>query len=67
MDKTRDIENFCDVKGIRILGKIPFDEKVQTANVMGIPVVKIDGSPAASEIRKIHRELLRILEGGLQG
>ena len=66
MEKTRDIKNFCDVKGIRILGKIPFDEKVQTANVMGIPVVKVNGSPAALEIRRIYRELLKILEGGLK-
>jgi len=62
LEKTKEIEDFCNMKDIKILGKIPFDEKVQAANVMGIPVVRIENSLAALKIKEIYKELYKILE-----
>jgi MinD superfamily P-loop ATPase len=62
--KSQLIEEWCREKEISILGKIPFDERVEEATVLGVPVVSMNDSPAAVSIKSIREKLENILHGG---
>jgi MinD superfamily P-loop ATPase len=55
-DVAHHIEEICSQKQIKIVGKLPFDQTVVKAMVLGEPVVKI-GGPAAEGIRELWRAL----------
>ncbi|HNR79662.1 MAG TPA: (4Fe-4S)-binding protein, partial [Mesotoga infera] len=63
-EKTLQIESWCRVNRIPVLGKIPYDEKVVEATEMGVPVVSLDGSGAADGIREIKNKLENIMISG---
>jgi MinD superfamily P-loop ATPase len=57
MDKSKEIEKYCQQNNIKILGKIAFDEKVNVANSNERPVVELQDSKAADAIQSIFRKL----------
>lgn len=61
--KSSFIESWCGANGIEIIGKIPFDEQVEKATIMGKPVVSIKGSEAAEAIVRIAQRLKRKISG----
>lgn len=61
--KSSFIESWCGANGIEIIGKIPFDEQVEKATIMGKPVVSIKGSKAAEAIVRIAQRLKRKISG----
>lgn len=52
------IEGHCRKRGVDILGRIPFDPVVVTAQIQGLPVVMTD-SPAATAIKEMWTVLER--------
>ncbi|CCU86003.1 MULTISPECIES: ATP-binding protein [Mesotoga] len=61
--KSSFIESWCGANGIELIGKIPFDEQVEKATIMGKPVVSIKGSEAAEAIVRIAQRLKRKISG----
>jgi len=59
MEKSKEIEEFCNQKNISVLGKIAFDKAVNRANSNEMPVVECEDSKAAEAIRGIFQELTR--------
>ncbi|MEA1883419.1 MAG: ATP-binding protein [Thermotogota bacterium] len=55
--KTLEIEKFCLSKNIPIIGKIPFDRKVNIANSNEYPIVEIKNSKATKSIQAIYKKL----------
>ncbi|KUK82248.1 MAG: Cobyrinic acid ac-diamide synthase [Mesotoga prima] len=64
--KSAFIESWCGANGIELLGKIPFDEQVEKATIMGKPVVAIEDSTAAQAIKRIALRLKRKISGGVE-
>ncbi len=60
--RTSEIETLCNSKKIKIIGEVPFDEKVNYANSNAIPVVNISDSEAAEEIKSMFQKLLEEIE-----
>lgn len=57
--KAKEIEEFCEEKGVEVVGKIPFDPAVTSAMVNGEPVVKfIPQSEVSKEIKGIWEKVL---------
>lgn len=54
---SKEIEDYLRERRIELLGKIPFDPAVTKAQVMGIPVVSLNNSPAAEAIKRIYEKL----------
>jgi MinD superfamily P-loop ATPase len=62
------IRAFCREQGIRVVGKIPFDESVTQAMVHGQPVtIGYPDAPASIAIQKIWYAVLSILNGNSHG
>ena len=58
------IEQFCDASGIRMAGRVPYDDTVTEAMVQGEPVtVYQPRSPASLALRAIWANVLAELEG----
>ena len=51
------IEQFCQERGVDLLGKIPFDPKVVSCQIQGVPVTASDTSLAGFSIREIWKNL----------
>ena len=70
--KAEEIERYCRDNGIRVIGKIPFDEEVVSALAKGMPVVTPLGTAdrsadrkegkASAAIRRIWTEVLSCLK-----
>ncbi len=60
-DKSKQIDHFCTSEKITLIGKIPFDEKVNIANSNEYPVVEISESKASKSIKEIYQRLLEEL------
>jgi MinD superfamily P-loop ATPase len=60
-DLSRDladrIEQSCSMRGIPLLGRIPFDPAAITSLVAGKPIVDYDNGPAAASIRQLWQAL----------
>ncbi len=54
---TEHIEEECAAKGVKVLGKIPFDPLVVKSQINGIPVVCMQNSPAGKTIEKLWEQL----------
>ena len=62
-DMTAEIEAFARQKGLKIVGRIPFDPNFTKAMVEGKTVVEYDGdSPLAKQIKKIWKQVLQNIE-----
>lgn len=61
LEMTEEIESFCLSQGIEVIGRIPFDPKVNAALKEGIPVVSFPDSEAAKAIRQIWGRVQGIL------
>ncbi len=55
-DFARRIEDICSERRIKVAGKLPFDQTVVEAMVLGEPVIKL-GGPAAEGIVELWRAL----------
>jgi len=62
-DNTRQIELYCQNKGIGVAAKIPFDTVVTEAIVQGLPVVEYSQGEVAREIEKLWRTLHMAMKG----
>lgn len=56
---TDEIEAHCLERDIEVVGKIPFDDSVTRAMVEGLPVTASGNGPAAREIRRLWKRLIR--------
>jgi len=52
-DNASKIESYCDNQGVKVAGKIAFDNVVTEALVQGLPVVEYSQGKVAREIEKI--------------
>ncbi len=60
---TRQIEAFCQERGLELVGNIPFDETVTQAMMNGEPVTAYNpGSPASQEITATWQKLVKVLD-----
>jgi MinD superfamily P-loop ATPase len=55
-DVSRRIEDMCEENRVELAGKLPFDQAVVEAMVLGKPVVQL-GGPAAEGLRELWRAL----------
>jgi len=60
-----EIESFCKIRNVEVLGRIPFDPAVVSSQLNGLPLVSNNNGPAALAIRGIW-EQLSIKVGGNQ-
>lgn len=59
------IEQNCSVRGIPLLGRIPFDPAAITSLVAGRPIVDYDSGPASASIRQIWQALEEMAESSM--
>lgn len=59
--KSLEIEKLCNEIGLKVMAKVPFDMAVNRATAQGVPLVEIDDGPAASEIRRLWKNLEPLL------
>ena len=60
-DNTRQIENYCLSQGVKVAGRIPFDNVVTEAIVQGIPVVEYSQGRVTQEIEALWQTLATVL------
>jgi MinD superfamily P-loop ATPase len=53
---TGEIEAFCESRGIRVVGRIPYDPAVTKAQIARASVVEYSGAPVSMAMRKVWRE-----------
>jgi len=63
-ENTRQIESNCSAQGIRIAGKIPFDNVVTEAIIRGVPVVEYTSGRVTQEIETMWRTVSTMLGNG---
>ena len=56
-DNSRNIETYCSNQGIEVASKIPFDNVVTEAMVLGLPVVAYSDSEVSYEIEQLWRNI----------
>ncbi len=56
---TDEIEAHCRARDIEVVGRIPFDGSVTRAMVEGVPVTAREDGPAAGEIRRLWKRIVR--------
>jgi len=61
LENTQKIEEWCKKNGVSILGKIPFDMRVNQALVKELPVIEYTTNGASIEIEKIWKGLVQNL------
>ena len=61
-ENTRQIEYYCNKQGVDIAARIPFDNAVTEALVMGLPVVEYSQGKASKKIESLWRYISRIME-----
>lgn len=59
--KTGEIEDFCNVNGVDIIGKIPYDPVVTKAMVKGVSVIEFTDDDVSDKIRGVWDRLLEII------
>jgi MinD superfamily P-loop ATPase len=52
-----EIEDFCRLRAVPVVGRVPFDKTVVRALVEGKTIIEYASSPAADEIKKIWETL----------
>jgi len=59
-ENAREIERFCDSRGVPVLARVPFDDAVTGAIVARVPLVEYSRGRAAREIARLWLELERL-------
>ncbi len=60
-DMSRQIEEYCLTKKLKVVGKIPYDTIVTKAQIAGASVVEYAGKPVTFSIKKMWREIFYII------
>jgi len=60
-DNTRQIENYCLNQGVEVAARIPFDNVVIEALVMGQPVVEYSDGKVTREIKKLWQKVTEVI------
>jgi len=60
-DNTRQIENYCLKLGVEVAAKIPFDNVVTEALVLGQPVVEYSDGKVTQEILRLWQKVTEVL------
>ena len=60
-DNTRQIENYCLNQGVAVAARIPFDNVVTEALVLGQPVVEYSDSKVTQEILRLWQKVTEVL------
>ncbi|HDH97485.1 MAG TPA: (4Fe-4S)-binding protein [Proteobacteria bacterium] len=60
-DMVREVDRYCEQKGIPLIGMIPYDDDVTRAQLVGRSVVEHSNGPAAKAIEGIWSKLQGIL------
>lgn len=61
LKNTKKIEKWCEKNGVLVLGRIPFDMRVNQALIKGLPVVEYTDDGASLEIERIWKRLVQNL------
>jgi MinD superfamily P-loop ATPase len=61
-DKTREINDYCVDKRLRLLAEIPYDEDIVRAQIAGMSVTEYSRGPAAMAIEELWKELQKELQ-----
>ena len=60
LQKTAEIERFCEERGVPLLGKIPFDPDAVKAVNRQLTVVDVD-CPSGRAVKEVYKETMRLL------
>jgi len=60
-DNTRQIENYCLNQGVEVAARIPFDNVVTEALVLGQPVVEYSDGKVTQEIQRLWQKVTEVL------
>ena len=63
-EQTAEIERFCELYGLPVVGKIPFDARAVLAVNQGKALVEIKESPAAEAIQEVYQKTMELLLNG---
>lgn len=58
-EKTEEIKNFCEQKGIPVVGEIPYDNVVTDAMIQEKTVVELGENSVSNSIKKIWDEIIK--------
>ncbi len=61
-DNVRHIESYCQKQGLEITAKIPFDNAVTEAMVLGIPVVEYRASAVSWQTELLWQDVLKFMK-----
>lgn len=61
LEKTQEISDYCRRRGVKVVGRIPFDTVVTEAMVHGKPVTAYDDGPVSQELRRMWRRVQVVL------
>ena len=60
LDNTKNIESWCQINNVPIIGKIPYDQSVTESIVHGVPLVEYAENRVAYEIKNIWNTLSKV-------
>jgi MinD superfamily P-loop ATPase len=60
LNNTKNIENWCQINNVPIIGKIPYDQSVTESIVHGVPLVEYAENQVAYEIKNIWNTLSKV-------
>jgi MinD superfamily P-loop ATPase len=66
-ENSHQIESYCLSHGVKVAGRIPFDNVVTESIVRGVPVVEYSSGRVTQEIERMCRMLSGMLGNGSQG
>ncbi len=62
-ENTRQIEDFCQRRGVEVISRLPFDNVVTEALVQGLPVVEYSEDGIARDIETMWQRVSAVLAG----
>ena len=60
-DMTERIEKYVEEKGLKVVGKIPYDESFTKAQIMKATLIEYTGSNIAEKVKSMFREITYVL------
>ena len=61
LQNSKQIESWCEINSIPVIGKIPFDEEVTKSMVQGLPMTEYANNSVSKEIEKVWQKLHKLL------
>lgn len=61
LEQTAEIERFCELYGLPLVGKIPFDARAVAVVNQGKALVELEDSPAAEAIQAVYEKTMGLL------